>query len=329
MSDLRLSVVICTYNGVSYLQEQLDSLLAQGRLPDEIIVGDDGSTDGSWDLLQAFTGRARDLGVDARLTQHPVNLGYVKNFESMLRQATGDVLLLCDQDDVWRKDKLEVVGRRFEQEPSMVLLHSDARLIDAKGGSLRHGLFESLELSPYERSTVRSGGAFGVLLRRNIVTGATAAVRRDVIDAALPIGNGWIHDEWLGIVAAAIGRVDFINDSLIDYRQHGANQIGISRRTWKMRLDDMLLPRTALIDDKVLRLRTLLDRLRGIKPSLHCPDAKIESVEDAMAHFLARQKIEGARGTRVLPIFRELLKGRYRRYGTGVRGALRDFLRRG
>lgn len=325
MPDLRLSVVLCSYNGAAYLQPQLESLLAQTRLPNEVVVGDDVSADESWDLLLAFAQKARALGIDVHLTRHPVNLGYVENFSAMLRQATGDVLFLCDQDDVWRSDKLEMMASHFARDNSLMLLHSDARLIDARGDGMKPSLFESLEVSRAERSKVRAGEAFEVLIRRNIVTGATAAMRREVVGKALPVGAGWIHDQWLGVIAAMMGRVDFIDDTLIDYRQHGGNQIGIRKRTLKMKIDDMLLPPAKLISDKVGLLRVLVARLNGMEPPTR---PHVERAEDMLVHFLVRERMGRWRISRVLPIVRELINGRYRRYGTGLRGAVRDFLKR-
>src|SRR5574337_948147 len=80
MTRPRLSIVMCTYNGAAYLQPQLDSLLAQTRLPDEIVIGDDGSTDATMDILRRFDARARQAGIQVVLRQNPQNLGYVENF---------------------------------------------------------------------------------------------------------------------------------------------------------------------------------------------------------------------------------------------------------
>ena len=181
MTQLRLSIVLCTYNGAAYLQPQLDSLLAQTRLPDEIVIGDDGSTDASVDMLQAFAARARDAGIEVQLLHHGENIGYVDNFSAGLRAAKGDVLFLCDQDDVWWADKLARMAERFEQDPALLLLHGDARLVDAEGHSLDCSLFEALQMTAQEREAIHGGRAFDVVLRRSFVTGATAALRRRLV----------------------------------------------------------------------------------------------------------------------------------------------------
>ena len=326
MTQLRLSIVLCTYNGAAYLQPQLDSLLAQTRLPDEIVIGDDGSTDASVDMLQAFAARARDAGIEVQLLHHGENIGYVDNFSAGLRAAKGDVLFLCDQDDVWWADKLARMAERFEQDPALLLLHGDARLVDAEGHSLDCSLFEALQMTAQEREAIHGGRAFDVVLRRSFVTGATAALRRRLVARALPVAPGWIHDEWLAAVAAAVGRVDFIDRPLIDYRQHGANQIGMRKRTLAMKWRDLLLPRGKLLAGEAQRLQGLEDFF--LQAGFHGSGDRAEQVRDKRTHFERRLAIGRLpRRLRWSPVLREARNGCYRRYGTGIRSVMRDLLR--
>lgn len=326
MTQHRLSIVLCTYNGAAFLQPQLDSLLTQTRLPDEIVIGDDGSTDASMDILQAFARRAREAGITVQLRRNRENLGYVGNFSAGLLAAEGELLFLCDQDDVWRADKLARMAERFEREPSLLLLHSDARLVDAQSHSLQCSLFDALQMTSQEKQAIHAGHAFEVVLRRSFVTGATAALRRRLVDLALPVETGWIHDEWLAAVAAAIGRVDFIDEPLIDYRQHGANQIGMRRRTLAMKWRDLWLPRGHLLFDEAVRLRRLEAFLAhgefggGVE--------RVAQVRHKSSHFDRRVAIGRLpRLRRLTAIIREARSGCYRCYGTGARSMLRDLLR--
>lgn len=326
MNQLKLSVVLSTYNGAAYLPQQLESLLAQTRLPDEIVINDDRSTDHSRDILQAFAGKARDSGVTVQLSCHPDNLGYIENFSAGLRQATGDILFLCDQDDAWRPDKLALMAARFEGDPSLLLLHSDARLVDAGGASLGCSLFDALQMTADEKSAIHDGRAFEVVLRRSFVTGATAAFRRMLVERALPVGQGWIHDEWLAAVAAASGRVDFIDAPLIDYRQHGGNQIGMRKRTLATKWRDLLRPRGQLLGMEATRLRQLEDFLA--QASFDAAADRAAQVRHKRMHFEQRLAIGRLpRHRRLLPMVREAMAGSYRRYGTGGRSILRDLLR--
>lgn len=323
MTTLKFSVVLCTYNGAAYLGEQLKSLLAQTRPADEIVIGDDGSTDGSPALLAAFAASAEARGIVTRVVRHQVNMGFVGNFSEMMGQATGDVLFLCDQDDVWSPEKLAAMEQRFVEDPSLVMLCSDARLVDEQGEDLGHTLFEALGLEPWELSKLHQGHAFDVFLRRSMVTGATAAFRRTLVDRALPVGRGWVHDEWLAVVAASIGRVDALEQPLIDYRQHARNQIGMRKRGLLDKWHDLVRPRREQFEAEVVRLSALqlyLDRSRA-----YACGAKLER---KLAHLRNRIALgQRPRWLRLPLVVAEARAGSYRRYGTGMRTLIRDLLR--
>ena len=326
--ELTASVVLCTYNGERYLQAQLDSLLAQTRLPEQILAADDGSTDGTWEILQAFTERARGRGIMVKAQRNPNNLGYVRNFETALQRAETDLIFACDQDDVWDPEKLAIMHDRFMADPDLLLLHSDARLVDANLGDLGYSLFEALELGPDELQREHDGYGFDVLLRRCIVTGATAAFRRDLLAHAVPFGDGWIHDEWLAIVASAIGKIDVVERKLIDYRQHDDNQLGMRRRTLDVKVREIALSRAELLRNDARRMESLLQRLQHLPAAVtnHMP----ARVQDKLEHIRIRMHItDVSRIKRISPILREAANGRYRRYGAGIRSVVRDLLRRG
>lgn len=323
---MRITVVACTYNGEAYLAEQLRSLLTQSRIPNEIIISDDSSADGSWAIVQAFLPQARARGIEVIAVQRPMRLGYVQNFSAALSAATGDIVFLCDQDDAWHPDKIAAMHERFATDPDLTFLHSDARLVDASGKDLGYALFDALELTDHERESVRSGDAFITYLRRNLATGAASAFRRSLLDIALPLPPDWVHDAWLATLAAAVGKVDIIDDALVDYRQHGGNQIGMARRTPKQRVTDMFRPRNDTIRSDAARLDALAERLEG-----RCADdACIEATRSMRDHLRARLAI-GAQPAwrRVGGVLREWSSGRYGLFGTGARSAVRDLLRIG
>ena len=232
----RVGVALCTYNGERYLQAQLDSLLAQTRPIDEVVIGDDGSSDATMDILDAFVVRATALGIRVEVLQHPRNLGYVLNFSDALRRCRAEVLFLCDQDDVWYPDRVATFLCRFDADPALLLLHSDARLVDGSGAPLGVNLLDVLCVHPAEVALERSGLALDSMLLRNFVTGATCALRRSLLERSLPIPACWSHDEWLGVIASLEGGLDMLPQSTIDYRQHGGNQIGAQRRSFLQRL---------------------------------------------------------------------------------------------
>jgi glycosyltransferase involved in cell wall biosynthesis len=322
----RISVVLCTCNGQAYLAEQLSTLLTQSRLPDEVVIGDDDSTDGTWAIVQDFAALARTRGVAVQAVRRTRRLGYVANFSAALALSSGDLVFLCDQDDAWHPDKIATMASRFLADATLTFLHSDARLVTADGADMGCGLFEALELSSTERGLIAGGEALRVYLRRNIATGATAVFRRELLDRALPVPSAWVHDAWLATLAAATGKVDFIDDPLIDYRQHDDNQIGMRPRTWQTRLVEFRMPRGDELRAAMARVDALDERLDAEGAD---DDARREI--DATRQHLARRLRIGSRA----PVFRlpsvawEWLTGSYARFATGTRTALRDLMRKG
>ncbi|HEY8230484.1 MAG TPA: glycosyltransferase family 2 protein [Rhodanobacteraceae bacterium] len=323
---LSASVVLCTCNGARFLEAQWGSLLAQSRRPDEIIVRDDGSDDGTWALLDTLSTRAEAKGILVRRARNPHNLGYVANFEAALRDASGDVLFLCDQDDVWHAKKLATLMTAFEQRADLLLLCTDARRIGEDGTALPRSLFEVLKVSRAELRHIHEGQGFDVLLRRSLATGATIALRRTLLADALPFPSGWVHDEWLAIIAAALGGFDCIEQPLIDYRQHTDNQLGMPERGLSARWRGLLIPSADAVEAHIARDRALRERVRSLEA--RAPASNLASVDEKLGHLEARAALPGSPWRRVGRVLRETVSGHYRRYAAGWRSALRDLLRR-
>jgi glycosyltransferase involved in cell wall biosynthesis len=323
---LSTSIVLCTFNGARFLEAQWNSLLAQSRLSNEIVVHDDDSTDATPALLDTLRRRAEDLGVRVRVVRNSQNLGYIANFEAALQDASGDVLFLCDQDDVWHADKSVTLAAEFEQRADLLLLCTDARRVGESGEALPRSLFEVLKVSRAELRCIHAGQGFEVLLRRSLATGATVALRRTLLADALPFPAGWIHDEWLAIMAAALGGFDCVEQTWIDYRQHAANQIGVPDRDLAAKWRDLVKPRAALIDMLVARDEALQLRLSSLGSRV--PGARRARVVEKLRHLHARSEVLGAPLRRFGIVLGETASGRYRRYGSGWRSALRDLLRR-
>ncbi|MTA32974.1 MAG: glycosyltransferase, partial [Actinobacteria bacterium] len=136
-----VSVVICTYNGEKYLRAQLETILQQTRVPSEIILSDDGSSDGTLALARTVLGGRSDLSVVVTTRDAP--LGPAGNFSSALGLATSPLIALADQDDLWHPKKLERLGQVLEQDETALLVHSDAALVNESGqrmDSLSHAL---------------------------------------------------------------------------------------------------------------------------------------------------------------------------------------------
>jgi glycosyltransferase involved in cell wall biosynthesis len=320
--DARVSVALCTYNGEAFLAEQLASIARQTVLPGEIVVSDDGSTDGTSDIVERFSATSP---VPVRFLRNPTALGVTRNFESAVRATVGDLVVLSDQDDVRRPDRLERALAAFDERPELQLVCSDARLVGADGAPLGTTLFASLSIGPHERDRIRAGDAFGVLLRRNLVTGATAMFRRAVVDAAVPFPSPWVHDEWLAIVAVSRGPIELLDEPLVDYRQHGSNQIGIVEPTLAYKVSRLMEPgrqRNRDIADRVAGLASWLDDADEPAP---LADRSAVIAKAAFERF--RADLPPARWRRILPVLLRARHGEYQRYASqGALDIVRDLL---
>ena len=319
-SDVKVSVVMCTYNGEKYLREQLQSILDQTRPPDEIIISDDGSTDSSLQIVAEF---ASSNGVAQtpvwRVETRTTPLGVSENFASALKKVRGEFIALADQDDVWQPDRLEKALAQFHD--GVLLVHSGATLIDASGRPTGT-LMSALRLTGSETRNLLSGRALHALLRRNVVTGATTMIRSSLLEQALPIPEGWVHDEWLALIAAAQGGVVFQEDPLIRYRQHGNNEIGASKTDYDEATRRLREERSEFFARK-------LRRNDGITALLENKPAWLGSV----AHLSLAAKVEfdqwrsalpSSRLRRVAPVVGRWITGHYSRYGRGYMDVIRD-----
>jgi hypothetical protein len=173
------------------------------------------------------------------------------------------------------------------------------------------------------RSRLASDAAFGELLKRNVLTGATMMVTRRLIELAAPFPASWVHDEWLAIVASVAGGIAVVPEPVIDYRQHGGNQIGVSRLGPGGKLARLREPRTARNAALLARAEDLAERLPAIADGDPAVEAEVRSKLD---HERMRQRLAAARVRRLAPVWREWRSGAYERYGRGAQDVLRDLV---
>lgn len=324
--QLSISVALCTYNGAAFIREQIRSICLQSRPPQEIVLSDDASSDGCVDIASAAVAECAaerpEHPIALRVLQNTTALRVTKNFEQAVRACKGDLIALSDQDDVWKSDRLDRMAAEFERRPHLLLLHTDARLVDDDRKDLGQSLFHALEVKPFEMDWIHSGKAFDVFLRRNLVTGATAIFRRSLLADATPFPVEWLHDEWLAIVASAVGSVDVLKDELIEYRQHASNQIGARRDTFMGKIRKALASRGDTHVKRAIKAELLLARLETLGDRV--PPATMEKVRSKIEHQRFRAALPARRIDRCLPVLREAMTGRYDKFGRGVRGVVRD-----
>lgn len=316
-----VSIAICTYNGERFLQEQLDSLLAQTRRPDQLVIRDDVSSDNTLTLLRAFVPRAEARGIVVDLQVNSRNLGYRQNFDGALRACTGDLVFLCDQDDIWYPDKLQRFCAEFDARPLLLALHSDATLIDETGRILSKRLFSALGYRPSEHARMHAGHGFQLLLKRPLMTGAAMALRRQVLDDSLPLpASGWVHDAWIGMLAAMRGEIDSLPEALIGYRLHDDNQVGLGDQDGVSRE----VRRERQLEIEQLQCEQLLARARA----LDLPSSHLKWIERKQRHLTVRTGLGPGRLSRIPAVMAEVISGNYGYFGRGLLTAAIDLTRR-
>lgn len=198
-----ISVCVATYNGEKFIREQIDSILCQLSSDDEIIVSDDGSTDGTIVIINCIGDKR------IRIIEGPRKHSPTFNFENALKEAKGNYIFLADQDDVWKTNKVEVCMKWLQKYDCVV---SDAEVTDSNLNPLYPSLYAIMQ--------VRQGHIYNTVWK-NGYTGCCMAFRRNILEASLPFPKDIpMHDIWIGNVAAYKYNVKFIPDKLILFRRH-------------------------------------------------------------------------------------------------------------
>ena len=316
-----VSVALCTHNGERFIDEQLASILLQTVLPDEVVVSDDASMDATVQRVRAAFAAHPD-GPSLVLLQNAQPLGVTRNFEQAIAACSGAIIVLSDQDDVWSPRRVEAALEAFA-DPAVLLVHSDATLIDGTGAELPDTLFDAYAVTDAVRAQLASPRAFELLLHRNLVTGATMSVRRELAVGARPFPPSWVHDEWLAVAAAARGRIVPLPERLVRYRQHGGNEIGAVRVTLRAKLSRLTAPGAARNRRLLERAGDLADRAGSL--GVTEPD-RLVALAEKVEHERVRSGLSVHRALRVLPVLRELRTGRYHRFGGGLQDVARDLI---
>jgi glycosyltransferase involved in cell wall biosynthesis len=216
---VRISIAMATYNGERYIQEQLDSLARQTLFPAELVVTDDGSTDRTLSILEAFSAGAP---FPVRIFRNSTRLGYEDNFLKAASLCTGDLLAFCDQDDIWLEQKLSLCSKYFSDPRIEGVLHSGQTLLHTgERGKLhpnfpRTKVWEAGEFDPFSGVP-----GYAIVIRRDLL---------DLVDNTVRPMRLKSHDNWSWLLASSAGRVVTLAEVLVLYRQHGANVFGVPSR---------------------------------------------------------------------------------------------------
>lgn len=207
---------MCTYNGEKYINEQLNSLINQTYKIFEVIIQDDASTDDTIAILKKFEDK-----LPLKIYINNENIGFNKNFEQAILKANGDLIALCDQDDVWENNKLQIL---IEEIGDNTLIYSNSLLVDSQLNSLNKTLEDRLKIN-----FISSNSAVNFLFN-NCVSAHSMVFKKELLKY-IKIPDNFYFDEYIAAVAASLKGVKYIDKNLVLYRQHDSNALKKDKST--------------------------------------------------------------------------------------------------
>jgi glycosyltransferase involved in cell wall biosynthesis len=216
-----------TFNGEKYISEQIDSILSQSYKKFKLIINDDRSTDNTFRIISEYAKRYPDI---IKVTQNEKNTGNAKyNFLKMMVIYKDDYIMLCDQDDIWLPTKIEKTMQKmqemqeFYETSTPILVHTDLIVVDENLKTIKQS-YRKMSKNNYKNNSLNN------LLAMNIPTGCTSMYNRALADLIINEPDYFVmHDWWLGLTAAAFGKIVSINEQTVLYRQHSDNSSGAKR----------------------------------------------------------------------------------------------------
>lgn len=316
---MKISIAMTTFNGERFLSEQLDSIFAQMRLPDELVVCDDGSTDHTQDTLRGYAERSP---FPIKVVVNDERLGAIKNFEKAIDLCSGDLIVLCDQDDVWRPQKLKVLEAHFAADPGLGVVLSNADLIDRAGNSLPGDLWSRSRLNADRQQALSSSTRYDLLFGLPFTTGATMAFRSRFKPLVLPIPEipTFFHDRWIAVLISTVAGMSLIPQKLTAYRIHPEQQLGLGKRPLPLKA---FVPHRCCSD--AIALDAFEDRLR-YESTWHFDAQFRQSLGERRRHIAARAKFSRNPIRRLVQVATEFLSGRYNLYPYGRIVPLQDLI---
>lgn len=225
-----IDILLSTYNGEDFLREQLDSILSQNEHSWRLLIRDDASSDATVEVIKEYCEKHPDT-ITFITDSETSPLGPAQSFNRLLNKSKAPYVMFSDQDDVWLPEKIEKMlsvmkDMELASNGSVpILLHSDLEVVNENLKNIADSFIKKNNLNP-EIIDVK------YLSLRNSVTGCSMMCNRSLLDLTLPIPDHAImHDWWFAITASAFGRIEFISQSLVKYRQHSSNYYGATNRT--------------------------------------------------------------------------------------------------
>jgi len=244
--EKEIDILLATYNGEKYLAEQLDSLFSQTNQNFNVLIRDDSSNDKTLDIIKEYQNKYQSR--IKFIEDNSENLGSSKSFMKLLEYSDSEYIMFCDQDDIWLPDKIETSFKKIKNlennytDNTPLLVFTDLKVVDKNLQILKNSFWNYQKLIPELSKDWKK------LLAQNVVTGCTMIINKKAKDVCLPFELPMmIHDQWIAVNIAKYGKVDYLNEQTILYRQHDSNVAGAHSFGFKY------------LKNKVLDIKTILE----------------------------------------------------------------------
>ena len=227
----KVDILLATYNGEKYLREQIDSILNQTYKEFRLLISDDGSKDSTRKILEEY--KNKDSRIEVFFQEN--NLGVVKNFEFLLRKVEAKYYMFSDQDDIWKNEKIEKSLNKIEE--GFDLVYSDLEVVD-ENLNVTYSSYWKLK-GIYNK--VKKYNSFEALYLNNFITGCTMISKKELINSFMPLPNTSkfvLHDYWISLILSQEGKIAYIEEPLIKYRQHKNNKVGSKKKSDELKSID-------------------------------------------------------------------------------------------
>lgn len=260
-----IDILMATYNGETYISNQIESILNQNYSNWKLYIRDDGSKDRTNEILNEYEQKYPEKIKIVRDSKK--GLGAKLNFCELLNYSTSDYCMFSDQDDIWFENKIEITLKKMKEaenkygDKAPILVHTDLKVVDKNLNLINDSFWKYQNLKPNYKE-------LNYLIVQNNITGCTMMMNRKLAKISKNIPeNSIMHDWWIGLVASGLGHIEYINEQTILYRQHGNNEVGAHNYNSKEYIINKLLSKNKIkssINEAILQAEIFLKNYNDI-----------------------------------------------------------------
>ena len=295
-----ISVAVATYNGEKYIEKQLKSICTQTRIVDEIVIVDDGSMDSTVAIVQEYVDKYPECNI--RLFKNTVNLGYKKNFHKAMSLCEGDIIFLCDQDDIWKENKVDALSKLLESNQNIELVSSSFIQIDGDGNEVsgnKSAYMRKMDAETLYQVPIED------LVFHNISQGCAMAFKKEIRDLFLQHFIEELPHDWLlNVIAAMRKTCYYLCSPMFFYRIHGENTIGLNEGLTLKRKNSL----TTRTYDAVQAIK-VLDLIQKIDSGYYQGNHKLDEMRKFSSNhidYLSKKRLLGIVFQNANPYYKKL-----------------------